>query len=56
MNMACRCIISEYEVSTHSIKDSGGREKAQNIWEFVTSSKRQGFDDDGTNNDTKTNK
>ncbi|CAI6344518.1 unnamed protein product [Macrosiphum euphorbiae] len=46
----------EYEVSAHSIKDSGGREKAQNIWEFVTSSKRLGSKDDGTNDDTKTNK
>ncbi|XP_029343256.1 cilia- and flagella-associated protein 161 [Acyrthosiphon pisum] len=47
---------NEYEVSAHSIKDSGGREKAQNIWEFVTSSKRPVSDDDGTNEDTKTNK
>ncbi|XP_060854380.1 cilia- and flagella-associated protein 161-like [Rhopalosiphum padi] len=47
----------EYEVSAHSYKDGRGCEKAQNIWEFVTSSKHSAFqDDDGTNNDTKTNK
>jgi len=47
----------EYEVSAHTYKDVGGCEKAQNIWEFVTSKKIPGSeDDDGTNDDTKTNK
>lgn len=47
----------EYEVSAHTYKDVSGCEKAQNIWEFVTSRKSSGSkDDDGVNGDTKTNK
>ncbi|XP_027849074.1 cilia- and flagella-associated protein 161-like [Aphis gossypii] len=47
----------EYEVSAHTYKDVSGCEKPQNIWEFVTSRKSSGSeDDDGMNDDTKTNK
>ncbi|XP_025195591.1 cilia- and flagella-associated protein 161-like [Melanaphis sacchari] len=44
----------EYEVTAHSYKDVRGCEMAQNIWEFVTSSKRSGSEvDDGMNNEYK---